>query len=109
MTWTSWVFGSLAAAALVIGCGGGRQGDDAGTAGAGTETGTMQGDAGVTSDTAIPQAGGAGATGTGTDTGQGGARIQRDTNNPATGSDTASLNPGDTVRPSGDTTGTRSQ
>jgi hypothetical protein len=101
MTWTSWIFGSVAAAALMAGCGGERRGEDAGTA-AETETGTMPGDAGVTSDTAIPEASGA----AGADT-AGGARIQPDTNNPAaTGTDTASRNPGDTVRPSGDTTRT---
>jgi hypothetical protein len=102
MTWTSWVFGSVAAAALMAGCGGERRGEDAGTAGARTETGTMQGDAGVTSDTAMPEARGA----TGADT-AGGARMQPDTNNPAaTGTDTASPTPGDTVRPSADTTTT---
>jgi hypothetical protein len=102
MTWTSWIFGSVAAAALIAGCGGEQRGEDAGTAGAETETGTMQGETGVTSDTAMPEASGA----TGADT-AGGARIQRDTNNPAaTGTDTASRNPGDTVRPRGDTTTT---
>jgi hypothetical protein len=109
MTWTSWVFGSVAAAALIAGCGGERRGDDAGTADAGTETGTMQGEGAVTSDTAIPEAGGTGAARTGADTAQGGARIQRDTNNPATGSDTTSRNQSDTVRPSGDTTANPSQ
>lgn len=103
MKWTTWVFGSVAAAALMAGCGGDRRGNDAGTAGAGAETGTMPGDAGLTSDTAIPQSGETGAA-AGTDTAQGGARIQRDTNNPATGADTASRNPSDTVRPPDDTT-----
>jgi hypothetical protein len=87
MKWTARVFGSVAVAALLAGCGGERPGDNARTAGAGTETGTMQDNAGVSTDTA-----------------QAGTRLRGDTNNPATGSDTASLNPGDTARPSGDTT-----
>ena len=104
MQWTTWVFGPVAAAALMTGCGGDRRGNDAGTPGAGTETGTMRDNAGQTSDTAIPQSGDTAAA---TDTAQGGARIQRDTNNPATGADTA--NPGDTVRPTSDTATNPSQ
>ena len=100
MKWTAWIFGSVAAAALMAGCGGERRGD-AGTAGEGAETGTMPGDAGVTSDTAMPETGATGAARA--DTSQAGARLQPDTNNPAPGPDTASWNPSDTIRPPGDT------
>lgn len=108
MKWTPWLFGSLTAALLTVGCGGDRRNNEEGTAGTGTETGTMQDDAGTTADTAIPQTGDTGATDT-----AGGARIHRDTNNPTgTGAgapDTASAIPSDTVRPPSDTTPTRSQ
>jgi hypothetical protein len=53
MKLTPWLFGSLTAA-LIVGCGGDRRNNDTGTAGGtGTESGTMQGGTGTTTDTAM--------------------------------------------------------
>jgi hypothetical protein len=52
MRCTPWILVPLSVA-LVAGCGGDKRYNDTGTAGAGTETGTMRGGA-VTSDTAVP-------------------------------------------------------
>jgi hypothetical protein len=89
MKWTPWLFGSLAAA-LIAGCEGGRRNNDTGAAGgAETETGTVPGGAGTTTDTMRTDTTGAqpGATGGTGDTARTGPRIQSDTMRP--GADTA--------------------
>ena len=54
MKCTPWIWAPLTVA-LIAGCSGDRRNNDTGTAGSGTETGTMQGGA-ATTDTAIPSA-----------------------------------------------------
>src|SRR5919107_2182258 len=79
MKWTSWILGSLTVAVLA-GCGGDRRNNDTGTAGSGSETGTMQGDA-ATTDTAVPSTG----TGLSSDTAHADAEMHGDAHDPSTG------------------------
>jgi hypothetical protein len=84
MKWTPWLVGSLTVVVLA-GCGGDRRDNDAGTAGTGTETGTMQGGAGTT-DTAVPSTTGTGPTGgLSSDTAHADAQMHGDSHHPSTG------------------------
>jgi hypothetical protein len=86
MKWTPWLFGSLTAV-LIAGCGGDRRNNDTGAAaGAGTESGTMQGGAaGTATDTGMGAP--TDTTGVSSDTARSGPRIHSDTTGKSSGGD----------------------
>jgi hypothetical protein len=82
MRCTPWLLGPLTVA-LIAGCGGERRNTDTGTAGSGSETGTMQGG---TVDTAVPSGDTSAASqGMSSDTAHADAGMHGDMNNPSSG------------------------